>query len=180
MRSEEDHQKESNMAQWRLIESHVHEIKDALGLGIDEGVVEAVVAFQAYGFPTSQSCEGHPRESENGKHEGLPYPWIEIYVDEPEGWETNVTVQEAWRRENLMQQQRMVSLLTEFYASRQADYYGEQLTLSGIGAYGGFRVQSFAAELMELHGQEEIELKHKLYLAELNAFADFLKKKFLL
>lgn len=44
---------------------------DGLGLGIDPGIKHAVAAFNARGFITTGSCEGH-------LDRGFPYPWIDF------------------------------------------------------------------------------------------------------
>lgn len=103
---------------WEQKRGKVNEITDALGLGIDEKIKEAVTAFIVYEFSTSQSCGGHI-EKEDGEREAS-FPFIEIYVPEPEGWEEAVgekkkEIEREWTVENLRQRQKMTDLLTEFY-----------------------------------------------------------------
>lgn len=51
------------------------QITDQLGMGIDPGIFESVVVFNALGFHTQQSCEGH-------LDHGKPAPWITFVTPE--------------------------------------------------------------------------------------------------
>jgi hypothetical protein len=54
---------------------------DAMGVGIDEGIKETIVAFNVSGISTSASCEGHYE----GKGDHRPWPWVAVAApDEPE------------------------------------------------------------------------------------------------
>lgn len=55
------------------IRRKVDEIRDQLGMAVDEGIKETVVMLIALGFPTSGSCEGHIERA-------LPMPWVDITV----------------------------------------------------------------------------------------------------
>jgi len=125
---------------WESKREQVNKIKDKLGLGIDENIKETVTAFQIYEFPTSQSCEGHV-ESDRGN----PYPWVEIYAPEPEGWKESEKKKKEWTEENVKQKQRMAEYLLEFYQGREVPP-DVKLTFSSIGIFGGFRVQSIGGE----------------------------------
>lgn len=56
---------------WAQIEKEVLGETDSLGREIDKGIEGAVVAFNAMGFPTSQSCGGHMDRA-------LPHPWVHV------------------------------------------------------------------------------------------------------
>lgn len=62
-------------ATWEQAEAFARCITDGMGCSIDEGIVEAVVAFNLLGLRTCQSCEGH-------LDDGLPYPWVDFETDE--------------------------------------------------------------------------------------------------
>lgn len=49
-------------------------VGDALGKGIDSGIIEHVAILNAVGFNTSGSCEGHADW-------GYPFPWIDIEAE---------------------------------------------------------------------------------------------------
>jgi len=158
---------------WEALTQEVEQVKDGLDLGIDQGIKQSVVAFRAYDFPTSQSCEGHLE----GEH-GNPYPWVEVYAPEPEDWQENEEKQKEWTIENLKQQQRMMGLLSEFYQNRDIPF-DARLAFDKVGAFGGFRVQSMGAETMRLLTKEELENRHQLYRKEMQDFTAFLKEEFL-
>lgn len=169
--------KSAELINWEQKRAEVEKITDGLGRGIDEKIKEAVTAFRVHDFPTSQSCEGH-----NGEEEGELFPWIEIYPPEPEGLEEGDEKEQkekrrAWTAENLKQQKKMMELLAEFYQSRNAPF-DARLIFDCIGAFGGFRVQSFGAEMMKLLSDKERQEKLELYRKEMNDFAEFLKDKY--
>lgn len=67
-------------AAWDAKREEVDSWGDGLGLGIDEGIKDTVVAFNMEGFNTTQSCEGH-----NDPDRGLLTPWVDITaLNEPE------------------------------------------------------------------------------------------------
>lgn len=164
---------------WEQKRKEIDEIKDGLDLGIDEHIKEAVTALNVYEFSTNQSCEGHLDKEEHG----TTFPWVEIYALQPKDWrkskgEKKEKLEEEWRIENLQQQKRMMDLFAEFYQDRQTPF-DARLTFKNIGAFGGFRIQSFGGEVMKLLPLQEKEDKLKLYRKELDNFTQFLKEKFL-
>jgi hypothetical protein len=96
---------------WEKVRTEVEEIADTLGEGIDEGINEAVLAFNINGIPTSQSCEGH---FEDRSEHGYPAPWVTVaasnepkwrYVDEEKIYkqvadEYNITVEQVKKADN--------------------------------------------------------------------------------
>lgn len=162
---------------WEQVRVDVDTIGDKLGLGIDEKIKDTVTAFKIHEFTTSQSCEGHVYEEETEDKHGLPFPWVEVYAPAPEGWENDEDKKEAWRTVNLKQQQKMMALLAEFYQQREVPL-DAHLSFSRMGIFGGFRVQSFGAELTSILSSEEQKQKLELYRKEMDDFTLFLKDKF--
>jgi len=163
---------------WEQKRAEVDKITDKLGLGIDEKIKESVTAFQVHEFTTSQSCEGHTGEEE--KH-GASFPWVEIYTPEPKGWreskgEKKKQLEREWTIENLKQRQKMMGYFAEFYQGRETPF-DARLAFDRIGAFGGFRVQSFGAEMMKLLLPEEQIQKLELYRKEMDDFTKFLKDR---
>lgn len=163
---------------WESNRAEVDKITDKLGFGIDERIKESVTAFRVHGFTTSQSCEGHTGEEE--KH-GSSFPWVEVYAPEPKGWkeakgEKKKELDREWTVKNLEQQQKMMGFLAEFYQGRETPF-DARLVFDSIGAFGGFRVQSFGAEMMKLLPPEEKLKKLELYRKEMDDFTEFLKGK---
>ncbi|MDP2676373.1 MAG: hypothetical protein Q8O83_01680 [bacterium] len=163
---------------WEKKRKEVDTITDRLGLGIDEKIKESVTAFQVHEFTTSQSCEGHTGEEE--KH-GASFPWVEVYAPGPKGWidakgEKKKELDREWTIKNLEQQQKMMGYFTEFYQDRETPF-DARLAFDRIGAFGGFRVQSFGAEIMRLLSPKEQIKKLELYRKEMDDFTEFLKSK---
>ena len=107
---------------------------------------------------------------------------IDIVTPEPEGWKENEEKKELWERENIKLRQKIIRLLDEFYDQRQTPPNPDaQLVLSDHGIYEAFRLQSKGAEaLEEIPRDERITHQDKLmlYRQEMNAFMEFLKRKF--
>jgi len=164
---------------WEQRQTEVNKITDRLDLGIDEKIKEAITAFRVYGFATNQSCEGHAGKEE--KH-GASFPWIEIYVPEPKDWQKSKgqekkQIEQEWTIENLKQQQKMMGYFEKFYRDRKTPF-DTKLTFDHIGLFGGFRVQSFGAEIMKLLPPTEQHKKLELYRKEMDDFTKFLKDKY--
>lgn len=56
---------------WDEVANELEDVGDKRGLGIDEGIKEAVTAFKVNGLNTTQSCEGHVDESSLS-------PWVQF------------------------------------------------------------------------------------------------------
>lgn len=167
---------------WKKKMAEVNEIADRLGKGVDEKIKESVSAFLIHKFTTSGSCGGH-MAGEGEKEHGLPYPWIEIYAPEPEGWrkaegDKKEQLDQEWRIKNFEQQQKMMGFLEEFYEGRETPF-DARLTFDRAGVFGGFRVQSFGAEMTAILTPGERKQKLALYQKEMEDFTKFLKDKHL-
>lgn len=57
------------------VTQEVNELTDRLGKPIDGNIKDLVIGLRMFGIETIQSCEGHLGH-------GLPYPWIDIPVDQ--------------------------------------------------------------------------------------------------
>jgi hypothetical protein len=177
----EKNESEKNIL-WKNKRAEVETTADRLGLGVDEKIKESVVAFMAHGFTTSASCEGHLVEPGKREH-GLPFPWVDIYAPEPEGWrdsqgDKQESLNQEWRVKNFEQQKKMMKFFEEFYTNRETPF-DARLSFRNIGIYGGFRVQSFGAEMTSILTPEEKKEKLNLYQEEMKDFTLFLKNKFL-
>ena len=164
---------------WNNVRAKVEKVTDALDLGVDKGIKEAVTAFVAHDFTTSQSCEGHVDDI---KERGHAFPWVEVYAPDPEGFdeaegEERERLEHELTIKNLVQRKKLTEFFEEFYKERETPF-DVQLTFDRIGAFGGFRVQSTGAELMPLLPMEERVKKIELYRKEMDEFARFLKQKF--
>jgi len=165
-------EKSEKQSRWEQLSDEAQQIKDQLGKGLDEGIQQTVIALKAHGFPTNQSCEGHAK----GEH-GHPYPWVQVGVPEPKGWQDDEEKQKEWMRQNYKEEQKIRELLTEFYRIKTtpADI---RIIPEKIGIFGSFRIQSAGAEALQESPVEELPEKVKMYQQEMNDFTQFLKEKY--
>ncbi len=147
----------------RVARTQVESLEDALGKRLDEGIKEPVVALRAFGIPTNQSCEGH-------LDHGNPYPWVQIYAPEPEGWQTSQQLQAEWRVANESFRNEVAGLLDAFYQEHPSDP-SVALHMAEMGVFGAFKLQS-PPELINEHPPDAAQLVR--YRQEMNDFAQFL------
>lgn len=148
------------------IRQELHQVTDGLGTPIDQGIFEAVVALNAAGLQTSQSCQGHPQE------QGHPYPWVEVLPDEPEGsdwWNDPTKVSDMEIRRATCYAKAM-GLLSEFYKGRSVPY---EIMLGCSRVGWGFRIQSNGAETMMLVDSADWPGLCQRYQNEMDDFARF-------
>lgn len=166
---------------WEQKLMEVNEIADRLGKRVDEKIKKPIAAFLIHEFTTSGSCEGHIAK-EGQKQHGLPYPWIEVRAPEPEGWKNvkddkKEQLDQEWRIKNFKQQRKMMEFFKEFYKGRETPF-DARLAFDKVGVFGGFRVQSFGAEMTVILTPEEKKQKLELYRKEIEDFTNFLKSKY--
>jgi len=141
------------------IRERVDSIADKLGMPIDPGIKETVVAIQAHGLATSGSCEGHFR---NGV---LSIPWVAIETPQPLGWRTDEALQSRWKEQNLVQRDKLAELLFLFNQGRDTDL---RLELRNRGIFGAIRLEP----LVDREKFEPDDLRG--YQGEMKAFSAFL------
>ena len=173
--SEQSAEKSEAQILWDQKAARVEDIKDGLGLGPDDNIKEALIALAVHEVPTSGSCEGHITKKGEEK-QGEPFPWIDIEVPEPEGWEDSEKLQEGWKSENQGHRERMTGLLAEFYSNRDTSS-DVHLDFQDRGIYGAFRMKSAGADLIDSLPEGEKAQKLKLYQKEMDDFTEFLKEK---
>lgn len=191
--------KENKDSNWRAMERYVNTIVDKLGLGIDEGINQAVIAMNVLNINTSQSCEGHIDR-------GIAAPWIDIQAKETE--ETKATYKKAIeayslaesreaegapddelerlyneyhrlmaeaRRPTLEEYKKVMRFLTEFYIDRRVRF-DKQLIIVDYKDMG--RLQSQGALTQEIEELDVRQQKLTEYQEEMRDFSTFLKKKY--
>lgn len=180
-------EKESELAR---IRTRVRELRDALGKPVEAGIEETVVFLNAHGLPTTQSCEGHLDPSEEHRKSLAPYAEIGFRIEEgeliPHGEDYTLTPEgQAKWRENVKFQARTLELFDEFYQDRQVSV-GTRVAFRSIGAYGEFRITNVGADTLQQFVESgllsrddpEVREKHEAYRAEMEAFTEFLKRKY--
>lgn len=193
--------KEQREANWRSMEQFVNKLGDRLGTGIDEAVVEPVVALNLLEINTSQSCEGHldhgaaapwimfrteDTDEMIAKSEEISKLWEEEDRKRAEGapddefralHERRYALNEAIKKPNLEAVKKVMSLLGEFYADRKVPF-DRQLKISVYGDGSG-KLQPHGAEVQEIETSEVRTQKLAEYREEMKTFSTFLKGKYL-
>ena len=163
------------------LRKRIDEKKDAMDLGIDDGIKDGVVIFNAFGLRTSQSCEGHFGQDREGTKR-LSGPWIEVSADEPgvEAWFDDEELREAVIKERNELMVRAIKLLQEFYVNRPTSF-DVRLGFERVGYR--FRIQNTGTEVFDelTNGlsEEEKTKKFRDYKREMDDFVAFLKSKYL-
>ncbi|HLG63845.1 MAG TPA: hypothetical protein VKY19_18025 [Ktedonosporobacter sp.] len=187
-------------ASWEEACQAVEQFTDKLGLGIDPGIFETVVALNLLRIQTVQSCEGH-------LDHGYAYPWITVVdaerkrlltrewshicaledqaktVGTPEAYNQylsadirlRVTIMQWERNDPLFC--RLTTLLDAFYAEQKIPPSPSRLLIERLKFPGTYRiVPGFSLALDEL--PEHLKAS---YLtpgqAEMQAFTRFLKRQ---
>jgi len=144
------------------------------------GIKENVIALRVWGFPTYQSCEGHPAERpeeiEVKEHESRSL-WVWIEASEPKNLEKDELSQKEWKKENLKHQSRMIELLDEFYQDRKVPF-DVRLHIESKGIYGAFTITNQGADAVEILPSETQEKKRLAYQKEMQKFNQFLREKY--
>ena len=152
------------------IQKEVAGYRDGLGQPVDAGIFDVVVALRKLGFVTDSSCQGHPERS------GAFYPYVTLAYPAPMDMNDTWTAeeQENWQRQNLAQQEKLITLLTDFYATRNVPY-NQQLTVNTLGA-GISQLRPTTGDITQtitnLNQRQNI---HQQYLQEFGALVSYLK-----
>ncbi len=140
---------------WENARLFVEKASDKLGTGIDENIKDLTITMRAFGFNTSQSCEGHIDH-------GYPYPWIEIRNEDPD--------------KSLLEELRMTNFVEEFYEKRISYKYARIVVFHYKNR---FRVQTYVKEAFQkIANSEDYNLFKENCSREMKDFAEFLRVKF--
>jgi hypothetical protein len=195
---------EVKQQRWQKLTTEFRQMTDRLGKGIDDGILETVVALNALDINTWQSCEGHIDW-------GIDAPYVDIEAKGTEAAEQRVSeafdkadevhrkimhspqdvhvnvdevdelYKEAHRlrkeadKPHLEERRKVMVVLEEFYKERQVPY-DRRLHIQAIGARS--RIESQGAGLPQILEPEVRQQKLREYQEEMGAFTKFLKEKF--
>lgn len=173
---------------------------DGLGKGIDVGIFDTVVALNALGFRTTQSCEGHTNR-------GIAAPWIDISFAGSDEAQEKVSRaisirqkamannpyrdlthadKEAFREAQALEEEaeeplfaeirRLLELLSSFYLYRATPFTHRLI----VRRFGGLRcrLESQVAVLQESGPTRNVELLPVLQ-HEMQDLGQFAREKFL-
>lgn len=167
---------------WENLQNRFKRVVDRIGMRIDKGIMDTVIALNASGIYTTASCEGH-------LDHGAAYPWIDIGHADANTLEQKILLslsegkqedketkqlQQKHRNLHLQEEQKLVALLDFFYQHHPFSY-DRHLSIWRFPK-GAARLQSHGAEYQQFRPLEEKALKLKEYQEEMQAFTVYLKQ----
>jgi hypothetical protein len=171
---------------WDELAKKFSRYTDRIGMPIDEGIFETVVALNALDIPTSMSCEGQ-------LHHGLPYPWIDVSTpsfvkdDTPETTEILelqrrlIELRREQEKDLKRQQLRMESETLDLQRRHKvfgylSDFYKQrEVPFDRIITFEQKRIRSQGGAYLPLLIEDERAKKMNEYRDEMRDFTDFLK-----
>lgn len=189
-------QQDLKQRRWNDAALMVEGFRDGLGLKVDEGIKETVVALIVSGFKTRQSCEGHLNRA-------IAAPWVDIQVEGTEELQSQVnqafndaeaaeragksndeldelfsranTLHKEAQRPMLKEASRVMELLNVFYSNRQVSN-DRRLTINPFGSF--FRIESEGSFLQDIANDQTKNEKLQEYQEEMRTFTAFLKERY--
>lgn len=143
---------------------------------IDDEILDLLIGLKSFNIPTQQSCSGHKDKLES-------FPFVDIHDDDShikydDFSPKMVKIKKKWIKQNVLIQEKLISLLTEFYATRKVDYK-YQISLHTMIDWSWVRLKSIGADLLQNMTTKNFEKELPIYQNEMNRFASFLIKKYL-
>lgn len=184
--------------QWDTITATFQLVRDKLGKPIDHGIMETVVALNAFHIHTTASCEGHLQS-------GIAAPWVDISLKETDAtkaireeaemlWKTIMLKEENGQHtqaDQLMMKYRelirrlqipagkdaekLAELLSEYYQARQASFLTRLIISSAALTY---RLESQGATFQAILDEKQRAERLHAYQEEMSAFTKFLKNRY--
>ncbi len=180
--------------QWEKILKENLKKADKLGKGIDPGIREVVAVFNALGFKTTASCEGH-------LDHGVAGPWIDFesevdtekignkaqeiilraqkLSDTGNSRKANILFKKAhllfkkYEKPHLKERKKMADFLDEFYKNREVDFH----TRLHIQGFRHSRLENQGAAYQDIQSPSTCKSNLKKYQKEMKEFSNFLKSK---
>lgn len=166
---------------WESTTADIEKITDKLGKKIDAGIKDTIVGLKLCGIHTTGSCEGH------ADNRGTGAPYIDVESENIEKLEDDLKtvknesearlIVDIISKENLAEQEKFVALLEEFYKDRQSSYRVRLSIQNRARNRSRLESQGTALQKVEQDGSRKKHLEE--YQAEMRAFSEFLKNKFL-
>lgn len=167
---------------WPALERRADRVRDWNGTGLDPKVRPLVVALWAHGLETDFSCQGHVARG------AFTEPTVSVAHAQPAGappWEAALDGAplpaaarrrwDAWVRENLAQQRKLLDLLARFHAGREVDP-DVQLQVDRDVHWGRCTLRCAAGDVARLLPPTAQRVALRRFQAELASFAAFLRE----
>jgi hypothetical protein len=163
------------MKSLKEIRKEVDELVDDANQKIDPVISDLIVGLRAHGIPTFFSCAGH-------KERGWTYPYVDIYTDDShisfdDFSETMVQAKSEWVEKNVVILDKLIELLSEFYADRETDYKYVIVPHCSIDLVR-IRLKCTGSDLLKNMTGELFEKELKILQKEMGEFGTFLINRY--
>jgi hypothetical protein len=181
----------SKVQAWQETANRMAKITDSLGKPVDAEIMDVVVALNAVGIHTTQSCEGH-------MDRGKPYPWIGVGAPRVEHLQQELgrliqqcqtatedydalvkkarDIEQTLKRLHAQEEQKLVEYLDLFYYNHPLRYDRHLIIEHILGNQCLLRPQG--SDIQSIRDTAERARKLAEYRYEMQAFAAFLKRRF--
>lgn len=176
--SEIEYQKK--LTELEEIKKWADNVRDRLGMPIDEGIKDTVIFLNAFGINTVASCEGHLDRGTGASYIDIESKEVSELEKQLEQVKRNKREREKIIREierkNLEERQKIMDLLDEFYKNRIVPY-DRRLVIQSMERYVS-RLQSQGANLQGIRTEDIKKEKLLEYHKEMEDFTKFLRDKY--
>jgi uncharacterized FlaG/YvyC family protein len=178
-------EKSEKQQRWDEIARRIERTVDSLGMHIDEGIKDNIIALNALDIHTTASCEGHAERTsahapwvdvESNETETLTNEAQELIKDKDRNREKIKEITQEIEHMNLEERKKLFGHLDAFYQGRTT-HFVRRLVVQNMG-WGRSRLQSQGADLQKVEPEEIMMQRLVEYQEEMAAFATFLRENF--
>ncbi len=159
------------MKSLKEIQKEVGNLVDDANQKMDPVIVNLIVGLRAHGIPTFFSCAGH-------KEKDWTYPYVDIYADDShisfeDFSDTMIQSKSEWIKENIAILDKLVELLSEFYAVRETEYRYTIVPHCSIDLVQ-IRLKCIGSDLLKNMTNKLFKKELTIFQKEMNEFGTFL------
>lgn len=159
----------------REIQKEVENLVDNANQKVDSAIINLIVGLKAHSIPTYFSCAGH-------KEREWTYPYVDIYADDShisfeDFSDKMIQSKSEWIKKNIIILEKLVELLSSFYATRKTDYKYVIVPHCSIDLVQ-IRLKCTGADLLKNMTNKLFKEELIVLQKEMNEFGTFLIKKY--
>lgn len=157
------------------IKEEVAKLVDDANQKIDPAIVNLIVGLRSHGIPTFFSCSGH-------KEKDWTYPYVDIYADDShisfeDFSDKMIQSKSEWIKKNIIILEKLVELLSAFYATRKTDYKYMIVPHCSIDLVQ-IKLKCIGSDLLKNMTGELFKEELKMLQREMFEFGTFLVEKY--
>ena len=157
------------------IQKEVGNLADDTNQKIDPAIINLVVGLRAHGIPTFFSCAGH-------KEKDWTYPYVDIHADDShisfeDFSDTMIQSKLEWIKKNIAILDKLVELLTAFYAARKTDYRYVIVPHCSIDLVQ-IRLKCIGSDLLKNMTNKLFKKELTIFQKEMSEFGTFLIERY--